>query len=574
MTILSGRTRGTSAGALLLCVLVCASCGGSGSTSSNAPAGTAPTAAFSWAPASPTANQSVQFSDSSTGNPTSWLWSFGDGGTSSTQSPSHTYSAAGTFTVSLTAGNAAGSTTATRSVVVAPAEPTTPSSLNIVLGRPTDSSIVASVRAGSETEVYFEYGTAPGTYTNQTPVQTVSSSSPIVIGFSGLKADTPYFYRARYRGQTETNYRADTEYAFHTKRLSGSTFTFVVQADPHLDSNSSTAVYRQTLLNELADRPDFMVDLGDTSMVDKCAIDGTTLCAPPAPATAATVGARNAMMRSYFDLVCHSMPLFMVLGNHDGEAGWQSGSTGANLDAWSLTARKALYVNPDPDGFYSGNIEPSPGLGLRQNYYAFEWGDALVVVLDPYTYTSPKPGQDPWGWTLGATQYQWFARTLAASRARFKFVFSHHLVGGGGTEARGGAAFAQFFEWGGRNLDGTWAFDKQRPGWPAPIHQLLVDNKVTAWFHGHDHLYAREQLDGVIYQEVPQPSLARNDTPDPGGGYGYQGTVGVNVFPSSGHLRVSVAATEVRVEYVRSVAPADETSARRNGSIVTSYVVR
>jgi len=215
-----------------------------------------------------------------------------------------------------------------------------------------------------------------------------------------------------------------------------------------------------------------------------------------------------------------------------------------------------------------------PGIGFRQNYYAFEWGDALFVVLDPYSYTTPKPGADGWGWTLGAAQYQWLAKTLSASRARFKFVFSHHLLGGNGTDARGGAAFGRLFEWGGRNLDGTWAFDKQRPGWPAPIHQLLAENKVTAWFHGHDHLFAREQLDGVIYQEVPQPSLARYDTADPGSGYGYQGAIGVDLFPSSGHLRVTVGATEVRVEYVRSVAAADETPTRKNGSIVTSYVVR
>ncbi len=196
------------------------------------------------------------------------------------------------------------------------------------------------------------------------------------------------------------------------------------------------------------------------------------------------------------------------------------------------------------------------------------------MVLDPYTYTAKKPGADGWGWTLGAGQYQWFARTLAASRARFKFVFSHHMVGGNGSETRGGAAFASLFEWGGRNLDGTWGFDRQRPGWAAPIHQLLVDNKVSAWFHGHDHLYAREELDGVIYQEVPQPSLGRYDTPNPGGDYGYVGTVGETIFASSGHLRVMVGSTETRVDYVRSVAPADETASRKNASVVTSYVIR
>lgn len=51
----------------------------------------------------------VAFVDTSTGPPTSWEWSFGDGGTSSLQHPTHTYEAAGTYDISLRASNAAGS---------------------------------------------------------------------------------------------------------------------------------------------------------------------------------------------------------------------------------------------------------------------------------------------------------------------------------------------------------------------------------------------------------------------------------------------------------------------------------
>jgi len=69
----------------------------------------APTAAFSGTPTSGQAPLTVQFTDASTGSPTSWSWTFGDGGTAITQSPSHTYTAAGTYTVSLTATNASGS---------------------------------------------------------------------------------------------------------------------------------------------------------------------------------------------------------------------------------------------------------------------------------------------------------------------------------------------------------------------------------------------------------------------------------------------------------------------------------
>lgn len=50
----------------------------------------------------------IQFTDKSSSAPTSWAWDFGDGGTSALQNPSHTYTAAGTYTVKLTATNAFG----------------------------------------------------------------------------------------------------------------------------------------------------------------------------------------------------------------------------------------------------------------------------------------------------------------------------------------------------------------------------------------------------------------------------------------------------------------------------------
>ena len=50
----------------------------------------------------------VQFTDKSINFPTSWSWSFGDGGTSNLQNPSHTYTTNGTYTVSLTASNSYG----------------------------------------------------------------------------------------------------------------------------------------------------------------------------------------------------------------------------------------------------------------------------------------------------------------------------------------------------------------------------------------------------------------------------------------------------------------------------------
>lgn len=56
------------------------------------------------APDTVTVNNSVSFTDASTGNPTFWEWDFGDGGTSDQQNPTHDYTATGTYNVKLTAG--------------------------------------------------------------------------------------------------------------------------------------------------------------------------------------------------------------------------------------------------------------------------------------------------------------------------------------------------------------------------------------------------------------------------------------------------------------------------------------
>ena len=68
-------------------------------------AGGGPVADFSASPTAVKVPGTVAFTDLSMGNPTSWSWDFGDGSTSSQPNPSHTYTVAGTYTVSLTVRN-------------------------------------------------------------------------------------------------------------------------------------------------------------------------------------------------------------------------------------------------------------------------------------------------------------------------------------------------------------------------------------------------------------------------------------------------------------------------------------
>ncbi|WP_155396543.1 PKD domain-containing protein [Methanosarcina barkeri] len=76
---------------------------------SSIPVEPAPIAAFTADVTSGTASLTVNFTDQSTGSPTSWLWDFGDNSTATEQNVSHTYTSAGNYTVNLTVSNADGS---------------------------------------------------------------------------------------------------------------------------------------------------------------------------------------------------------------------------------------------------------------------------------------------------------------------------------------------------------------------------------------------------------------------------------------------------------------------------------
>jgi polygalacturonase/PKD repeat protein len=68
----------------------------------------APVGGFTANPLSGAAPLSVTFMDTSTGSPTSWYWTFGDGGMSSSENPAHPYLNPGTYTAQLIASNTGG----------------------------------------------------------------------------------------------------------------------------------------------------------------------------------------------------------------------------------------------------------------------------------------------------------------------------------------------------------------------------------------------------------------------------------------------------------------------------------
>lgn len=430
---------------------------------------------------------------------------------------------------------------------------------SIVLARPTDTSITASIMFKQVATFYIEYGIQPGDYPHKSPTYDAKLNTPSVVELTSLQPNTRYFYRLRYRLPNASTFEVSPEYTFHTQRSIGSTFRFTVEADEHLyDKKGVRSLYKIDLQNQAKANPDFMISLGDTFGDDHT----------PTTTTSADMNELHKDYLQYLGANTHSIPFFFVLGNHEGENGYYLKQTPPNNIAVYGTAwRKFYYPNPVPNHFYSGNTVPEAyGIGLPENYYAFTWGDALFVMLDVYRHVSINEKPQSWDWTLGETQYRWFKSTLENSKAKYKFVFAHHLRGQG----RGAAVMVKGFEWGGYNNAGTYQFDTMRPNWGLPIHQLMVKYGVNIFFQGHDHLYAREKVDNIMYQEMPMPSDSTYQIGVLANADAYTGLT----LDGSGHLRVTVAPSCTTIEYVRAYLPADTISNQhQNGEVADQYSV-
>jgi hypothetical protein len=411
---------------------------------------------------------------------------------------------------------------------------------NEIFGRPTDTSITVNVVPAIAMEIYYEYGTVPGAYTARTEPQAAEAGAPLETLFVGLQANTRYYYRIL------TNGAAGAEHTFITQRAPGSTFTYDLQGDSHperVGKEFNADLYTRTLQSVAADKPDFYLTIGDDFSVDQLK-----------SVNAETVRALYIHQRQWLGQV--GAPVFLVNGNHEQASLANLDGMPNNVAVWAQTARNTYFPQPAPDSFYTGDTQPVEFIGQLRDYYAFTWGDALFVVIDPYWHSTQtvdntfgsdhtsKGNRDLWNVTLGDAQYQWFRKILESSTAKYKFVFTHHVLGTG----RGGIELANSYEWG--NAANLAA---HRPGWDKTIQQIMADTHVTIFFQGHDHIFVHQELDGVIYQTLPEPAdpnyaLLNSDYYQSG-----------DKLPNSGHIRVTVSPDGVTVDYVRSyLAKPDE----------------
>jgi len=446
-----------------------------------------------------------------------------------------------------------------------PAVITAQGDFSVVLGRPTATGITISVLSAVAREGYVEFGRNAGAFDQHTPQMAFPAGTPVEIPLTTLQPNTAYVYRLCARKHGEVVFTPGAAHPFHTQRVPGSAFTFAIQGDSHPERPQmhDPTLYAQALTAVVADHPDFYMTIGDDFSVDALhQVD------------ADTVKDVYLHQRACLSLVAQSAPLFLVNGNHEQAALCNLDGTANNVAVWGQTDRNCLFPQPAPDAFYTGDAQPVAHIGLLRDYYAWTWGDALFVVIDPYWHSKTpvdnlfgsrdhaQGARDLWEVTLGDAQYAWLTSTLEKSTAKYKFVFAHHVLGTG----RGDQEIS-LYEWGGSDRNGANLFAVKRPGWTLPIHQLFVKTGVTIFFEGHDHIFVHAQYDGVVYQTLPLPA-------DP-----FATLYNANAYrtgdklPGSGYVRVTVAPTKTTVDYIRQYLPKDETAEHKNGEIAFSYSV-
>jgi hypothetical protein len=95
----------------------------------------------------------------------------------------------------------------------------------------------------------------------------------------------------------------------------------------------------------------------------------------------------------------------------------------------------------------------------------------------------------------------------------------------------------------------------------------MVDNHVTIFFQGHDHIWVKQELDGVIYQTLPEPADPFYTL------YNSDAYLSGDKFSNTGYTRVSVSPSNVNVDYVRTYLPKDEVATKVSGKSVFNYAV-
>jgi PKD repeat protein len=204
----------------------------------------------------------VEFADQSTNTPTSWLWNFGDGQTSTEQNPVHTYASAGTYTVSMNATNIGGSDTTTQTEYIhAAVAPIANFTVNAVSGSTPFAATFTDLSTNEPTSWLWNFGDGQ-TSTEQNPVHTYVTAGTYTVSLNTTNAGGS-------NTATQANYITATRRSSSSGSSSGSSSTYVskVNVSESIISEESNASTNVGSSENSGDQPVQKIQNNDTSEI-------------------------------------------------------------------------------------------------------------------------------------------------------------------------------------------------------------------------------------------------------------------------------------------------------------------
>ena len=358
---------------------------------------------------------------------------------------------------------------------------------------PTKESVSFTSIPAISTTIYLEYGPSPARLSKKTPTMSVNGGETAAFVMDGLSPGKKYYYRVRCTNPGNPRPGTKETHSFSTLAREGESFTFLYGTDSHyyelwgnetFGSAGGLDTFHLSLDHMFEDIAQegalFHIIGGDWAQTSCGGCKGGTLDGetypPGSVQNEATAKQRyiQTLDATAYGRVTKDMPLVYVLGNHEGEAGFDQEEM-----AHSLAGRKSVL--PDAPASYASNAEDS--------YYYFDSGDARFIILDVMRYTPIVP-QSANDWTLGTIQLEWLERILQSNEKKWVFIFAEHLDGGEKAYGVGGNQ-----SWYGRG--GLRATDTDLPtgvfkGEQSIIQALqethLSPGGASFFLSGHDHV--------------------------------------------------------------------------------------
>jgi len=314
-----------------------------------------------------------------------------------------------------------------------------------------------------------------------------------------------------------------------------------------------------------AEDPDFLIHLGDTTGIGS-SYRFKALGLPEHPATdqernliARTLWLR---MRKMYSALTPSLPMFIVLGNHDGEESWNSLRTAAR--EWRLKFFPLPTDRTYPEGGHP-----------QGNYYAFTWGadedgrgGVEFIVLDCTAFCGASEPRRLEDWTLGREQLEWLGGVLKRREKHWILPCFHHVLGGwpaGPEEHRSDVAYGRgplFLADDYREYADPQSVEQVR------ITDLAAQAGVGAFLYGHDHIFHSRRL-GSGWNRKEMRSLCAGSTKNMGEvwwwqaalwrkHYGQSSGPNPDFFGPPGYARLTIEARTLTADYIPP--PADMTA--------------